>query len=52
MKTLSGRGHESKPWKQLTDIHKNSGFKQEKKSFQGHVLKVLATAVNTTNAFI
>ena len=47
----SGRGHISKPckkWEQLTDIYKNSGFKQEKKTFQGCVLQVMVTAVNTT----
>ena len=51
----SGRGHASKPckkWEQLTDIYKNSGLKQEKKTFPGHVLQVMVTAVNTTNAFI
>ena len=51
VRTLSVRGHKSKPQKQLTDIHKNTGFKQEKKTFQGRVL-VLVTAVKTTNAFI
>ena len=38
-----------KPWKQLIDVHENSGFNREKKTLRGRVLVVTAVMTRTCN---